>query len=146
MACDPFYATSSSYLDFWCVQINDANEEDQVKNYLRRAASTINMARQAQGACDCTLSTAAVQYLRDLSIVLAVVYHKCPCARPKLTEVEMGMYMRQVSDELKLIRTGEFELCAGHTGSDFPAIAHAERGWTAETAAEIIYNRLLREG
>lgn len=145
MACEEYWATPQEYLDFWCVEIGGANEEDQVKNYLRRAASTINMARQAQGACDCTLSTAAVDYLRDLSIVLAVVYHKCPCARPKLTEAEMGMYMRQVSDELKLIRTGEFELCAGHTGSDFPAIAHAERAWTDTAAAEIIYNRLLRE-
>ena len=146
MSCDEYYASPSEYLDFWCVEIGGANEEDQVKNYLRRAASTINMARQAQGACDCTLSTASVQYLRDLSIVLAVVYHKCPCARPNLNESEMGMYIRQVSDELKLIRTGEFELCQGATGSDFPAIDQAERGWTAENAAKIIYNRLLRDG
>ena len=90
MACDEYYSSPEEYLDFWCVQLNHPDEADQVKNYLRRAASTVNMARQAQGACDCTLSTASEQYLRDMTIVLAVIYHKCPCGRPKLTIEEQS--------------------------------------------------------
>jgi len=144
VSCDEYYATSQEYLDFWCVEIHDADEADQVENYLRRAASSINMARQAQGACDCTLTTASQQYLRDLSIVLAVIYHKCPCARPSLSAEDQRMYMDQVSLELSMIRRGEIELCAGETGIDFPAIGWAEQSLTDFNAANIIVNAGMR--
>jgi hypothetical protein len=144
MTCPEYYTSPERYTDFWCVEIADTDEADQVKNYLRRATSTINMARQAQGACDCVLSTASTQYLEDLSIVLAVVYHKCPCARPSLTQAETQMYLDQVSNELRMIRTGEMELCAGHTGSDFPAIGWAEQSLTDFATANIIVNAARR--
>lgn len=140
MSCEEYWSSPEEYCDFWCVEISGVDEADQVKNYLRRASSTINMALQASGACDCTFSTAAVQYLRDLSIVLAVVYHACPCARPKLTVEEKQMYLGQVTEELRQIRTGEMELCDGETGSDFPALGAAQQGWTDWATAEIIYN------
>ena len=140
MACLEFYSTPESYGDFWCVPITTADEADQVKNYLRRASSTINMAMQASGACDCTLTTASVQYLQDLSIVLAVVYHNCTCARPKLTAEDKRLYLEQVTEELRQIRTGELELCSGATASDFPSIGWAQQGWTDWAIAEIIYN------
>ena len=144
MSCPDAYTTPQRYLDFWCVEIQDTDEADQVENYLRRAAGTINMARQAQGACDCVLSTASTQYLEDLSIVLAVVYHKCPCARPNLTQAEVQMYLDQASQELRMIRTGELELCQGETGSDFPAIGWAEQSLTDFATANIIVNAARR--
>lgn len=140
MSCEEYWSSPESYCDFWCVEIRGTDEADQVKNYLRRASSTINMAMQASGMCDCTLTSASIQYLRDLSIVLAVIYHACPCARPKLTIEEKQMYLQQVTEELRQIRTGELELCQGHTGSDFPAIGWAQQGWTDWATAEIIYN------
>ena len=146
MSCLEMYASPEEYADFWCISPNDCDELDQVKNYLRRAASTINMARQAQGACDCTLSSVSSDYLRDLSIVLAVVYHKCPCARPNLTTDEMRMYLEQASGELSMIRTGELELCQGETGSDFPALGWAEQTVTEFATAEIIINYAARQG
>jgi len=146
MACLDYYSTAEEYADFWCITPSGCDELDQVKNYLRRAASTINMARQAQGACDCSLSTVSLDYLRDLSIVLAVVYHKCPCARPNLTSDEMRMYLEQVSSELSMIRTGQLELCAGATGSDFPSVGWAEQGLTEFSVAEIIINYTARNG
>ncbi len=144
MTCNGTYASAEQYLDFWCLELTDANEEALVNRYLQRAASTINMARQASGACDCTLSGAAVNYLRDLSIVMAVVYHACPCARPDISVDEKRMYWEQVSEELRQIRVGELELCDGETGADFPAIGWAEQGWTAFSTAEIIENQQLR--
>lgn len=140
MSCQEYWSTPEDYLDFWCVSISDCEEADQVKNYLRRASSTINMAMQASGMCDCTLTSASTQYLRDLSIVLAVVYHACPCARPKLTVEEKRMYLEQAREELRQIRTGEIELCDGATGADFPAVGWAQQGWTGWATAEIIYN------
>jgi len=140
MACQEYWASAEEYTDFWCVQITGVDEADQVKNYLRRAASTINMAMQASGACDCTLTAASVQYLRDLSIVLAVVYHNCTCARPKLTAEDKRLYLEQVTEELRQIRTGELELCSGATGADFPSIGWAQQGWTDWATAEIIFN------
>jgi hypothetical protein len=140
MACEDYYATPEEYIDFWCVEIHGTDEADQVKNYLRRAASTINMSRQAQGACDCTLSNSAVGYLRDLSIVIAVVYHNCPCAKPNLSDAQLAAYIEQTSAELLAIREGTIELCDGETGSDFPAIGWAEQSLTDFATAEIIYN------
>ena len=140
MSCQEYWATAEEYLDFWCINPSDCEEADQVENYLRRSASTINMALQASGACDCTFTSASTQYLRDLSIVLAVVYHACPCARPKISVEEKRMYHEQVTEELRQIRTGEMELCSGHTGSDFPAVGWAQQGWTPWATAEIIYN------
>jgi len=146
MACLEYYATAEDYLDFWCVQVSGCEEADQVKNYLRRAASQINMMLQAQGACDCTLSDVALGYLKDLSIVLAVVYHKCPCARPKLSQEEVQMYLTQASEELRLIRTGEMELCDGQTGSDFPSLGWAEQTLTDFSTANVQINYTLRNG
>ena len=143
MSCEEYWATPEQYTDFWCVEIRGTDEADQVKNYLRRASSTINMAMQASGMCDCTLTTASIQYLRDLSIVLAVVYHACPCARPKLTIEEKRMYLDQVQAELTQIRRSEIELCHGATGADFPALGWAQQGWTPWGTAEIIYEEGL---
>jgi hypothetical protein len=144
MACLEYWASPEEYCDFFCVEIHGEDEPDQVKNYLRRAASTINMAMQASGACDCTLSAVSTAYLRDLSIVLAVVYHNCTCARPNLSVEEKRLYLEQVQEELRLIRTGEHELCDGATGADFPALGWAEQSLTDHAAARIIYNAGLR--
>ena len=53
------------------------------------------------------------------------------------------MYLDQAVEELRQIRTGELELCQGHTGSDFPAVGWAQQGWTPEVTAAIIYNEGL---
>ena len=140
MSCQEYWATAEEYTDFWCVEIVDVNEADQVKNYLRRASSTINMAMQASGACDCTLTSASTQFLRDLSIVLAVVYHACPCARPNIGIDDKRLYMEQAMEQLRQIRVGEIELCQGETGTDFPSLGWAQQGWTPWSTAEIIYN------
>ena len=142
MSCQEAWAEPSEYAEFWCTQISGCDEEATVKNYLRRASSNINMALQAQGACNCTLSDVSVAYLRDLAIVLAVVYHSCPCARPKLSDAQLALYSRQASDELSMIRKGEIELCEGQTGSDFPAIGWASQSWTSFNAAQLIVENL----
>ncbi len=146
MACPEYWADPEDYTAFWCVNITCADEESQVKNYLRRASSTINMMIQAQGACSCDFPSTSLDYLRDLSIVLAVVYHKCPCARPKLNQEELQMYLTQASEELRMIRTGEIELCNGETGTDFPALGWAEQTLTDFSTASIWVNNALRNG
>jgi len=49
-----------------------------------------------------------------------------------------------LNNQLDLIRTGKLELCAGATGSEYPAISYAEHGNTAWNSARIIYNDILR--
>ena len=146
MACLDLYSSPEDYCFFWCVEIYGEDEAAQVKHYLRRAASTINMARQASGACDCTLTAASTAYLRDLSIVLAVVYHICPCAQPNLSTDDRRMYYDQAVEEIRQIRVGELELCAGETGADFPAIGWAEQSLTDFSTAQIITNYQMRTG
>jgi len=122
-----------------------AEERSAIEHYLNISASDIHAALAASGACDCTLADWAAGYLSKLNIVEAASYYQCTCAQPKLTAEQRMAMLRWATEQLVAIRQGNIELCHGATGAEFPAIAHAERSWTAETAAEIIYNRLSRE-
>lgn len=126
------------------VTINAA-ERSTIEHYLNISASDIHAAMAASGACDCTLADWAADYLAKLNIIEAASYYQCTCAQPKLTPEQRMQMLRWATEQLVALRQGNLEVCSGATGAEFPAIAHAERGWTAETAAEIIYNRLLRE-
>lgn len=143
MACLEYWADPTDYAEFWCVNVTEVAEIEQVRNYLARAASSINMVMQSSGQCDCTLTATSLRYLRDLSIVMAVVYHSCPCARPNVSVEEKRMYLEQVGSELDQLRQGKLELCDGHTGSEFPAIGIAQQAWTVPTTLQIIRNEEL---
>jgi len=119
-------------------------ERSTIETYLGIAASDIHVAMAAMGACDCTLSDWAENYLAKLNIIDAAVYHRCPCGTPNLDADSRRMYLEWINSELEKIRTGEYELCAGYHGKAYPSIGWAEINYNEFSAARIISNRVLR--
>jgi len=143
MTCSESYADSNDFGTFFCDLVSE-EEEANLNRILSLAATRINMARQAQGACDCTLSTTSHEYLKYLNCILAIAFYNCQCTNLKLTVEEKRMYLEAATTDLELIRTGALELCAGETGSDYPYVGHAEQGWTEAAQVQIIANDILR--
>jgi len=146
MACSGRYATAEQFAEYWC---NDPmltlEEQVVIEATLDRTAGAIHAARAATGGCDCTLASWAAEHLRFLNIIMAAVFHKCPCARVNLTDAEKASWLQYAQGELLAIRKGELELCDGYTAADFPALADAERTWTPWRAEEIVRDTALRE-
>jgi len=117
-----------------------------IETYLDIAAGTIHAALAASGACDCAFASWAVGYLRQLNIMCAAIMHECPCGRHNLSDAEKAMWLEWCTTQLTSIRTGEIELCAGETGSDFPAFSWAEMNATEFAQAEIITSAAKRYG
>lgn len=144
MGCADSYADANDFGTFFCAPAN-VEEEAGLNRILRLAATRINMARQAQGACDCTLSAASVEYLKYLNCILAVAFYNCQCTNLHLTVEHKRMYMDAALADLTAIQTGALELCDGETGTDFPAVGWAEQSLTEFTAARIIVDAAARE-
>lgn len=113
---------------------------------LDMASADVYSAMAASGACDCTLASWATEYVRKIAIVDAVVLQHCPCTRNLLSETLRPMWLDWVSQQLELIRMGKIELCAGATGSEFPALGWAEQTVTIANTVKIISNRINRLG
>lgn len=122
-----------------------ANEVASIEHFLNIAAGSIHVARQAANACTCSLSAGAVIYLRDLNAVIAAVRHNCSCGGTGLSDSMRQSLLMHVNEQLRLIRTGEIELCEGYAGKDYPAWGAVEFGWTPDTEANIVYNRERRD-
>lgn len=143
MTCAESYADANDFGLMFCETVS-SEDEPQINFALRLAANRINMARQAQGACDCTLSAASTEYLKWLNCLLALVFHNCKCTNIRTTPEEKALYMEAVRLDLDLIRTGNLELCEGETGADFPYTGWADQGTTEFARVRIIANDILR--
>ena len=119
-------------------------ERVTIENFLRIAASDINAALRATGACDCSLAADALVYLAKLNIIDAAIWHNCPCGRPDLSEEQRRSFLDWINRELDNLRTGAIDLCSGYTGREWPAIATAEMAWTDWRAAEIMIDTIRR--
>ena len=115
-----------------------------LEHQLDMVAANIHAALGAVGACDCTLASWAPDYLAKLNVIEAAVFHRCPCDRT-LTSEEKAAYLEWMNEQVRMIREGEIELCAGHTVKGFPAIGYAEQGVTAFNEARIIDNAIRRD-
>jgi hypothetical protein len=114
---------------------------------LDMASSDVYAAMAASGMCDCTLASWATEYIKKLAIIDAVLLQNCPCVRPKSISDEMRQaWLNWLSQQLELIRMGKIELCAGATGSEFPALGWAEQSVTIPNTVKIIQNRINRLG
>lgn len=143
MSCAESYADANDFGTMFCALVNE-DEEAQLNRTLRLAATRINMSRQAQGACDCTLSATSLEYLKYLNCILAIAFYNCKCTNLNVTADEKRMYMEAAMKDLELIRKGQIELCEGETGADFPYTGWAEQGWTEANRAQIIASDILR--
>jgi hypothetical protein len=114
---------------------------------LDMASADVYAAMAASGMCDCTLASWATEYIKKLAIIDAVLLQNCPCVRPKSISDEMRQaWLTWLTQQLELIRMGKIELCAGATGSEFPALGWAEQTVTIANTVKIISNRINRLG
>lgn len=143
MSCIGAYATVREFEDYFCVSV-DPGEEASMNNILRLSSGRIHAARQASAQCDCDLSDWATDHLKELNIWIAAAVYACPCAMLHLSDDTRRQLLDEVRDALKLIRTGEIELCAGETGMDYPAAESVERAWSSNIG-QIIANDLKRD-
>lgn len=143
MTCAESYADANDFATFFCAEVS-ADDEAQLNRTLRLAATRINMSRQAQGACNCTLSATSVEYLKYLNCILAIAFYNCKCTNLNVTQEQKEMYMDAAMADLEMIRKGELELCEGETGSDFPWTGWAAQGWTEANRAQIVVDDVLR--
>ena len=131
--------------DVWRIATIDGEQIATIELYLDVAAADIWAALLASGACDCNLSTPGRAFLEKLNIIDAAAYYQCPCAQPRMTDEMRMKYLDWATSQLEALRDGRMEVCQGATGSEFPAIASAERGWTDFATAQIMINKGMRE-
>jgi hypothetical protein len=123
----------------------DANEQAQIEIYLPLAASDIHAALAAVGACDCTLSEWAENYLIKLNVIDAAVIHACPCGRAAISDDLKGEWLKWLDRQFELIRQGKIDVCEGATGAEFPAVGWAQQSVTEFAAARIIFDDIIAE-
>ena len=115
-----------------------------IDHWLSVAASDIHAALASVGACDCTLASWAGGYLKKLNIIDAASYYMCPCGHPHITNDMRQAYLNWMSTQLENISAGVIDVCAGATGSKFPAMGWASQSVSSFAAAEIIYNDIIK--
>lgn len=145
MPCSGRYATVDDYNRLMCagVDTSDPVAVADIEAALDIAASDIQMALQSVGACDCTLTPAALVYLAKLNVIDAAVLQNCPCGN-SLNDEQRQMWLNWLNEQYQLIREGRNVLCEGETGSDYIAFGHAEQSLTDFTAEQIALNRIMR--
>jgi len=116
----------------------------KLNHQLDTTASNIHAALGAVGACDCTFASWVPEYLAKLNIIETGIFHRCPCSRTISAE-DSAAWLEWMNEQLRMIREGEIELCAGHTVKSFPAIGWAEQGVTIFNEARIIDNAERRD-
>lgn len=148
MGCSSTYATSDDVSEFFCrlrgYNVQDIPVEEDVEAYLEQGAARINLSLSATAQCDCTLSSWATTYLKNLNIIAAGLMIRCPDCGGSFNSDEREWYEDFLSNQLGLIREGQLDLCDGATGPNYPAYGVAEQGWTPWTEAKIIGNDILR--
>lgn len=119
-----------------------------IETILNTAAADIHIAVKAAGACNCSMDEGSLAYLKKINVIDAAVIHNCPCGSVSRTwsdEIKIR-WLDWVQEQLKMIISGDVELCSGHTGKAAPALGAAEINYGKFSEAEILWNRLMREG
>ena len=133
--------------DAYRIATLDAEEIATIEHYLNVTSGNIHAALASVGGCDCTLADWATGdngFLTKINIIETGAFHVCPCVRPLITDEVRQNYLQWSSDQLQRIRSNEIELCAGYTGSQYPAWGAIEQGLTVFNEQQIIINREKR--
>ncbi|MGD8499008.1 MAG: hypothetical protein PVJ86_00080 [Phycisphaerales bacterium] len=147
MSCNDKYADAGDFAAFFCVEVDNNQQEATINNYLMIAATDIHAARAQSGGCDCTLANWAGEYLKFLNIIIAASFYSCPCGRPGtslMSDDTRHSYREWAQGQIDAIRDVRIELCAGETGSETPVLGWAEQGTTEFAKARIVLNDILR--
>ena len=119
----------------------NVDQRTMIESLLDRCGATLQASLASAGAGGCTLAGWATEYLAQLNIRGAAVYHSDPCGRPPgLSDALRQSYSQWFTDSVNQIRSGEIELCQGETGSDYPYMNWAEQSLTVWNTARIISN------
>ena len=130
--------------DVWRVVTLTENQIAVIEQYLDITANNIHASLASVGACDCSLSAFAEEYLKKINIIETGAFHQCPCAKAPISDDMRRLFLEWSDRQLELIRTGKIELCAGHTGADWPSVDWFSQSLTDRSAAEIIANAIRR--
>ena len=147
MACTERFASAQEFANFWCWDEMCDDDKRKIQAFLDIAASDIHVAMAANDMCNCTLATWSTEYLKKINIIDAEVIQHClaTCGMASVMNDERRrLWLEWVNLQLDMIMTGKIELCAGETGKDFPYMGWAEQSHSDFTAAQIIYNDILR--
>jgi hypothetical protein len=146
MGCTEAFATVPEFLAFSCGG-NCAEEEvaNDVQVILTLAAADIHAAMAAADMCGCTLAGWAGMFLKRLNIVIALISYDLPCCSSPSDDMKRA-YLEWSTKQVENIRTGKTELCAGHTGADYPAIGWATPVATEFTGAEVVGGDIVKTG
>lgn len=148
--CDDSYVTPDAIAEFFCRgEGYGATSEptlDDVKRYIAKGASRINVTLSATAQCDCTFNAYADEYLQELNLVAAILLIHCPDCSRHLPADDRTFYHGWLSEQLELLRSGKLDLCAGATAVDYPAFGVAQYALTNRNAARMILNHELRTG
>ncbi len=107
------------------------------------AAANVHMAMLSVDACNCSLTAAATEWIKQLTVILQACLFPVGCG-PQLSDDEKRNYLDWANGQLDQIKSGQIELCDGETGSTFPVIGWAQRASTDFAAAEIIVKDIMR--
>jgi len=150
MSCQTSYTDAEEIASFFCRgEGYDADSEpslEAVDRYISKGAARINASLRASAQCDCTFTSDAAVFLEELNIVAAALLIFCPDCSRKLTDDQKEFYNTWLSEQLRLLRTGEIDLCAGATGIHYPAVGWAEQSVTEFSAARLILDAEARNG
>lgn len=141
MACETL-ADANDFESYWNIEV-DLDAEADINRRLEMAASNVHMAMESVGACDCSLSATATEYIKQLTLVLQAVLFPVYCG-PSFSDAENDRLLNWANDQLDQIKDGKIELCDGETGSTFPVVGWAQRASTEFAAAEIIVKDIMR--
>jgi len=119
------------------------DERDAIEGTMEIAATDVYAALASVGACDCNLATWAQAYLRKLVLIDTAAYYNCPCGNPRLNNTQKELMLNWMGTQLQNIAEGVIDVCAGATGSKFPARGWASQSVSAFAAAEIIYQNII---
>ncbi len=150
MGCTGAYATKEQYSEWWgyyqyAIDLNKMTAEEQaaLDNQLTMAAGRIHLALQQVGACECALTEAALEFLKQVNIVATAVMYRAP-GGPRLTGDDARWWLDWVGSQLTLIEQGKIDMC-GSSSADFPAADIAQHSWTTWSAEKLIRNRALKK-
>jgi len=146
MTCSSTYASAAEYNEFFCLTL-DITDPDTLANVTRTlalAASDVNAALSAAGACSCTLASWAADYVKKLQLIDSSVIYRCPCG-PHLSDEERRLSLEWLNQQFQLIRENKIDLC-GQTGAESPAWGSINYNFNPFNAAQIISNRIDRYG
>lgn len=130
------FATPDDFMKYWFWDFGDEQNYEQLWPLLRMGASRIMAALSSSDQADCSKDEWAMDYLRELNIIIAGTMLNSPAVR--MSNEQRALYSVYVNEALVQIRDGDIQLCDGATGKMYPSWETARYGLTDRNTARVI--------